>query len=226
MVSFTSIALALAAATASLAVPLDGDFAANFPEINFDLGELESNLTKRQSYSTDYTTGSGSVNYSPSSTGPYTVTFSGASDFVVGKGWNPGNANAVTYSGSFSASSGTVTLALYGWTTSPLVEWYVIENYNIAPSGGQISTVSTDGGTYNILINTRTNEPSIEGTATFKQVKSVRTSTRSSGTITLANHFAAWKNAGLSMGTYNLEVMATEGYNSAGGSVSITALSH
>lgn len=223
MVSFTTVVLALASAAASLAAPVEEQLVSRNPD--FVLG-LETGLATRQSYVQDYTTGGGSVNFSPSSTGPFTVSFSGASDFVVGKGWNPGSTSPITYSATFEASSGTVTLSLYGWTTNPLVEWYVIENYNIEPTGGQVSTVTTDGSSYDILINTRTNEPSIEGTSTFQQVKSVRTSIRNSGTITLANHIAAWKAAGLSLGTFNLEVMATEGYNSASGSVAVSSLSN
>ena len=90
MVSFTASILSFTAIVGSLAIPIDGDLVERCP--NFDL-ELQSELTlaRRQSYSTDYTTGSGSVNYSPSGAGPYTVSFSGASDFVVGKGWNPGS---------------------------------------------------------------------------------------------------------------------------------------
>nr|CCA94936.1 putative glycoside hydrolase family 11 [uncultured eukaryote] len=219
MVSFTAFILAFAGVAISLAVPLEGELVNRSP--NFSL-ELESNLTRRQSYSTDYTTGGGSVNYSPGSAGSYSVSFSSASDFVVGKGWNPGNASPIEFSGSFSATSGTVSLSVYGWTTSPLVEYYVVEDYNSAPVGTLKGTVTSDGGTYNIYATTRTNEPSIDGTATFPQIKSVRTSPRSSGTVTTANHFAAWKNAGLTLGTYNLQVLATEGYNSASGSVSMT----
>ena len=129
----------------------------------------------------------------------------------------------ITYSGSFSHSSGTVLLSVYGWTTNPLIEYYITEDYSSAPSGGTSKgTVKSDGGTYEIFETTRTNEPSIEGTATFHQYWSVRTSKRSSGTVTTANHFNAWKKAGLSLGTYNYQVVAVEGYNSATGSATIT----
>jgi len=218
MVSFTAIILALAAIAVSLAIPLDGELVNRSPDFNL---ERENNITRRQSYSTDYTTG-GTVNYSPGSAGSYSVSFSSASDFVVGKGWNPGSASSIKFSGSFSATSGTALLSVYGWTTNPLVEYYIVEDYTSAPVGTLKGTVSSDGGTYNIYESTRTNEPSIQGTSTFLQIKSVRTSTRSSGTVTTANHFAAWKNAGLTLGTYNLQVLATEGYNKASGSVSMT----
>jgi len=72
--AFWAIAGAFAAPTADLDAP------------DFMLGP--HNLAPRQDYNQNYRTG-GSVNFSPSSNG-YSVTFSGAGDFVVGKGWKTG----------------------------------------------------------------------------------------------------------------------------------------
>lgn len=62
----------------------------------------------------------------------------------------------------------------------------------------------------------RVDKPSIVGTATFRQIFSVRETKRSEGVVTVANHFAAWKAAGLKTGKHNYMVMATEGNNSSG----------
>ena len=47
-----------------------------------------NNLVKRQDYTQNYKTG-GNVQFSTTTDG-YSVTFSGAADFVVGRGWRTG----------------------------------------------------------------------------------------------------------------------------------------
>ncbi len=157
--------------------------------------------------------------------GNYSTTWNNIGNFTAGKGWAVGKPDRVVcFSGSFNGGSNGF-LALYGWTKNNLIEYYVCENHGQWTPPGNTSdivkkgTYTSDGGTYTIYTATRTNQPSIIGTATFQQFWSVRTETRSSGTITFANHVAAWKAAGMNMGTtWDYQIMESEGYHSSGSS--------
>jgi endo-1,4-beta-xylanase len=75
----------------------------------------------------------------------------------------------ITYSANYQPS-GNSYLSVCGWTTNPLVEYYIIEDFGTYPSSGVTykGTFNSDGATYDIYEGVCTNAPSIEGTATGK----------------------------------------------------------
>lgn len=157
--------------------------------------------------------------------GNYSTTWTNIQNFTAGKGWRTGSRNKVIcFEGSYNGGSNGF-LAVYGWTTDDLIEYYVVENHGQWRPPGNTSdiesmgTVFSDGDTYDIYRSRRVDKPSIIGNATFYQFWSVRRTKRSSGTVTFANHVDAWEKTGLKLGTtWDYQIMESEGYGSTGSS--------
>jgi hypothetical protein len=151
--------------------------------------------------------------------GAFQIRWSNVHNGGGGKGWQTGGYKTIGY--NCSSLSGYVNFGIYGWTTNPLIEFYISDFGN--HGGTNCGTLSSDGGTYTVYKQQRVNAPSIIGTATFWQYKSDRTSNQTlnaNHTITCGNHFNYWKSHCGSMGSFGemkLNVEAFSSSNSATG---------
>ena len=143
--------------------------------------------------------------------------------FRIGKVWDCTKTweQLGTISCAYSADyrpNGNSYLCVYGWTRNPLIEYYIVDSWGSwrPPGTNSMGVITVDGGTYDIYTSDRINQPSIDGTSTFKQFWSVRTEKRTSGTISVSEHFKAWTNKGLQLGLFYEAALTVEGYQSSG----------
>ncbi|MCJ1415980.1 hypothetical protein MMC32_002315 [Xylographa parallela] len=214
MFFYKTLLLAAWASAFVQATPLD------FKNLLPRAGTPSETGTNNGFYYSYYTDGGSTATYTNLAGGGYSVNWGTGGNLVAGKGYNPGSGHAISYTANYKPN-GNSYLSVYGWTTGPLVEYYILEDlgtYNPASGLTHKGTVTSDGGTYDIYLGVRTNEPSIQGTATFNQYWSIRQAKRTSGTVTCQNHFNAWAALGLKMGAFNYQIVATEAYFSSGSS--------
>jgi endo-1,4-beta-xylanase len=165
--------------------------------------------------------GSANMSFSTQYAGNYALSFSGVNDVVGGKGWSSGGSMSVGY--NVGSASGYNCISVYGWTTNPLVEYYIVE-FGSNAAGSYKGSVSSDGHTYSTYEHQQVNQPSIQGTATFNQYLDNwgGSGTGSNHTVTTGNHFNHWKNLGMSMGSFNYMIFAAEAWGGRSGYVNAT----
>lgn len=143
-----------------------------------------------------------------------------------GLGWRTGRRDRVIgynlgYLRHTSGTQGMTIATFYGWTRSPLIEYYVLDNWlnHRSTPGSRIGTFQSDGGTYEVWRAHR-NGHNIDGMGPFIQLKSVRTAIRPIGqnhTITFRNHADAWGRFGQPLGSsWSYQAYIIEGWESNG----------
>jgi endo-1,4-beta-xylanase len=184
-----------------------------FLGLNASAATINSNQTGTDGlWYTFWTDGGGSVSMGLNGGGNYTVNWNNCGNFVCGKGWSTGSGRTISWTGS---SSGAQFVGIYGWLQNPLVEYYI-------PRSGGSTTVGTyqaDGTTWTLTTADRINQPSIEGTATFKQYFG---SGGGGQNHNMSQHLSGWQSLGMSVGNHNYQVVATEGWGGSSGSSNIT----
>jgi len=165
----------------------------------------------------------GSATMTLGSAGNYAITWSGVSDVVGGKGWNPGSAQVIGY--NIGSASGFNNISIYGWFTNPLVEYYITEMGSLYTGNAtQKGSVTSDGHTYTTYEHQQVNQPSIIGTTTFEQYLDNwgGAAVGANGVVTTANHINHWNSIGMQTGSFNYQILGTEAYNGASGHVNAT----
>lgn len=150
----------------------------------------------------------------------FTASWNNAGGYLgrMGYEWGGFQSNPVPYEehGTITAhiasrKSGTAGgysyVGLYGWSTDPCVEWYIVEDsYNNMPINPGMTTnkgeVELDGGTYIMYTRptTGTGGTRCSGVNNWIQYYSVRRTARACGTVSVTGHFDAWKSLGMELG--------------------------
>ena len=161
--------------------------------------------------------------------GSFSCTFSNTDDFLCREGLfygqNSGKdplsvGNLVAdYSMKTFTNDKSISYAyagIYGWMQNPLIEWYIVDNWGPASRPNWLGTsrgkITVDGAEYEIF-TASANRATIEGNKAFDQIYSLRSTARTCGTISITEHFKAWKEKGITLGSslYEAKVLGEAG---------------
>jgi endo-1,4-beta-xylanase len=145
------------------------------------------------------------------STPAFSAKWSNNSDFLARVGIEWGGKSIATlgtitadFTVKKSGDSGYSYIGIYGWATQPCTEYYIIDDsmrsmpfnpWNMTQKG----SATIDGEVYKFYSGSSGGTGGSRCTTPFTQNWSVRQKARSCGTITISQHFAEWKKAGMAM---------------------------
>ncbi|MET0791049.1 MAG: glycoside hydrolase family 11 protein [Polyangiaceae bacterium] len=146
----------------------------------------------------------------------FSAAWNNSGDFLARTGlqWNASKTYDAygTITAQFAAKKtgtggGYSYIGIYGWSVSPCVEYYIVDDsYNKMPvnpgSTTNKGTAMIDGGTYTLYTRatTGTGGSKCPGTSSWTQYYSVRQTARDCGQISITEHFKAWAAAGMPLG--------------------------
>jgi endo-1,4-beta-xylanase len=164
----------------------------------------------------------------------FSATWTSVGDLLARNGLQFDESKTPTQIGTISSdfaetktgNSGLVYVGIYGWTVSPLREYYIIDDWGGTMPGGtasdgtprtHVGTITVDGDSYDVWKHTQTNKPNITGTdQTFDQYFSVRQTARQCGHISISQHFSQWTTLGLQLGKLEEAKVLVEAQSSTG----------
>ncbi|ORX48151.1 concanavalin A-like lectin/glucanase [Piromyces finnis] len=166
------------------------------------------------------------------SDGSFSCSFSNAKDYLCRSGLSFDSTKSHSQIGHMYADFKLVKqnianvdysyVGIYGWTRSPLVEYYIVDNWLSQWRPGdwvgnkKHGDFVIDGAEYTVYENTRFG-PSIDGDTQFKQYFSIRKTARDCGTIDISAHFAQWEKLGMTMGKmHEAKVLGEAGSTGSG----------
>ncbi len=166
-----------------------------------------------------WTDGSGSASITfPNANipGNFKIDYSNTNNVVGGKGWQTGSSTRVINYNVGHVSGSYNFIGVYGWTKSPLIEYYVSEKGNIYVGNAiRINTVNANGHTYTFYKHQQVNKPSIQGTQTFWQYIDNWGGQTFNGNkaINMSAHVNNWRNkGGQGFGSHDYQVFGLEAY--------------
>ena len=158
--------------------------------------------------------GPGSITYF--NTPAFSASWNNSGDFLarLGLQWNAtrtydqyGIITAHFASRKTGTAGGYSYVGIYGWSVSPCVEYYIVDDsYNRMPvNPGNTTnkgTATIDGGTYTLYTRntTGTGGSKCPSVTSWVQFYSVRQTARTCGQISITEHFNAWAAAGMTLG--------------------------
>jgi hypothetical protein len=164
----------------------------------------------------------------------FSATWTNVGDFLARDGLQFDQTKTAAQIGTISSdfaetktdTTGLVYVGIYGWTVSPLHEYYIIDDWGTTKPAGvasdgtprtMVGTIMVDGDSYDVWKHTQMNKPAITGgNATFDQYFSVRQTARQCGHISISQHFSQWASLGLQLGNLEEAKVVVEAQNNSG----------